>query len=95
MRKPIEFTKEWCMRSAEIEGDAEIGAGSLAALSWELVECSRCSGLGRIYGGHDSDPSDYGGCPVCNGSGQMEVETFPANEADIMAPAHAQTKGEG
>ena len=26
----IEFTKEWCRHMAELEGDAEIGAGPLA-----------------------------------------------------------------
>ena len=26
----IEFSKEWCRRMAELEGDAEIGAGPLA-----------------------------------------------------------------
>lgn len=30
---PYELSKDWCLKSAEIEGDAEIGAGSLAALS--------------------------------------------------------------
>lgn len=30
---PYEFSKDWCLKSAEIEGNAEIGAGSLAALS--------------------------------------------------------------
>ena len=27
----VEFSKEWCLRMAELEGDAEIEAGSLAA----------------------------------------------------------------
>ena len=27
----IEYSKEWCMRMAELEADAEIGAGALAA----------------------------------------------------------------
>ena len=28
--KKLEIEKEWCMRMAQVEGDAEIGAGRLA-----------------------------------------------------------------
>jgi DnaJ-class molecular chaperone len=52
-----------------------------------LVDCSRCRGHGRIYGGHDSDPSDYGSCPVCHGSGVEEVVLAPVTEEEIMATA--------
>ena len=30
MKTPIEMSKQWCMKMAELEGDQEIGAGSLA-----------------------------------------------------------------
>jgi DnaJ-class molecular chaperone len=48
------------------------------------VPCGRCNGHGRIYGGHDSDPSDYGTCPVCRGSGEVDVELEPVTEEEIM-----------
>lgn len=50
-RKPYEFSKEWCLRSAEIEGDAEIGAGLLAQETWDASEVKEppCPECGQPY----------------------------------------------
>lgn len=58
-----------------------------------LVDCSNCRGHGRIYGGHpnDPEPSDYGSCPVCRGSGLEEVELHPITEAEVMEPPYDPT----
>lgn len=45
-----------------------------------FVPCEACGSEGRIYRGHPNDPNptDEGPCPVCEGTGMMEVEVEAA-----------------
>lgn len=49
-----------------------------------LVPCENCGTEGRIYIGYGNDPNpcDAGPCPVCNGTGEEEVEAEPVMLAE-------------
>ena len=45
----IEFTKEWCMKAAELEGDSEVAAGKPGEIPAEeffrkAFSCVKCGG---------------------------------------------------
>lgn len=52
-----------------------------------FVLCEACGSEGRIlssrYGGNDPDTIDCGPCPVCEGTGSMEIEVEPIEMEDL------------
>ena len=47
----MEISKEWCMNMAEIEGDAEIGAGVVATDPvWTQTNCLVCGRFTNRHG---------------------------------------------
>ncbi len=109
VKKPYEFSKEWCLRSAEIEGDAEIGAGSLsgfpAVTRDELIELLTLMDAADSALDKDTydqslrdefdapDDADYS---VCAGTVRKCSAVFAAIEKlrnRVALPSPTQTKG--
>ena len=48
-----------------------------------IVPCECCGSEGRIYRGQYEDERDCGQCPVCEGTGSMEITVEPATLEDL------------
>ncbi len=110
MSGPYEFSKEWCLKSAELEGDAEIGAGSLAALPTEpLITQAELAELLALMDAADSaldkdtydqslrdefDAPDDADYSVCAGTVRKCSAVFAAIEK-LRARAALSPEGEG
>lgn len=48
-----------------------------------IVGCDVCQGEGHIYRGDGPHPTDYGECPECRGTREMEITVEPIDEEDL------------
>lgn len=51
-----------------------------------IILCETCQSEGRILRGPESEPTDYGPCPVCDGTGEEIIETQPIEIDDLDQP---------
>ena len=80
-------SKEWCLNMAEREGDAEIGAGLLAA---DPVPCSDCPPVG-----YPTDETRCAPCPRRAAATAPQGEGQPMSEADAISEAAMAMRDRG